>query len=149
MELRVPVRVCMAVVLALTAQLAHGFCWEQAGQKYGIDPMMLKAIAMTESGLNPKIESPTSDIGLMGINRWWLPKLAQRGLSEQDVWEPCTNVHVGAWILQGNYRVLGKNWNAVGAYAAACSKLKGAACRRARTDYAQKVYRNWLSLQKK
>ena len=78
-------------------------CYKEAGSRYGIDPLMLKAIAITESSLRPNIESHTQDIGLMGINRSWLPILSKRyGLSEQDVWQPCTNVQVGAWILASN-----------------------------------------------
>ncbi|MFC0022236.1 transglycosylase SLT domain-containing protein [Neisseria gonorrhoeae] len=46
-------------------------------------------------------------------------------LTGADVWNPCTNVHIGAWILANSYRQHGKSWEAVGAYNAACTKLKG------------------------
>lgn len=134
-------------VLVLASTRADAFCYREAGNKYGIDPDMLESIALTESSFRPNIESHTADIGLMGINRSWLPVLHKKfGLSEADVWNPCTNVHIGAWILANSYRQHGKSWEAVGAYNAACTKLKGRACYRARMTYANKVYQNWKRL---
>lgn len=139
----------LAAALLIASQLSYGHCYKEAGKRYNIDPEMLRAIAYTESSFRPNIESHTSDIGLMGINRSWLPVLASKyGISEAEVWAPCINVHVGAWILANNYRQHGKNWNAVGAYNAACRKLKGTECQRARSVYANKVYQNWLMLRK-
>lgn len=144
MRLRV---IFLYAVFACWPLTVHGYCFDQAAKRYGIDSRLLKAVAMTESSLRHDIESPTADIGLMGINRSWLPILNKRfGISEQDVWQPCTNVHIGAWILASNYRQFGKNWNAIGAYAAACRKLKGASCQRARMRYARKVYANWQQI---
>lgn len=126
---------------------AWSYCFEEAGVRYGIDPLLIKAIAMTESSLRATVESPTQDIGLMGINRSWLPILKKRfGLSASDIWHPCTNVNIGAWILASNYRQFGKNWNAVGAYNAACKKVAPQRCQQIRTQYSQKVYQNWKQL---
>ena len=137
----------VAAVGLLVAMQAEAYCFREAGSRYGIDPQMLRAIAYTESALRADIESHTGDIGLMGINRSWLSALEKRfGLKEQDVWEPCVNVQIGAWILAQSYRQYGKNWNAVGAYNASCRRLKGSACLTARAAYADKVYRNWNKL---
>lgn len=123
------------------------FCYAAAGSKYKIDPTLLKAIALTESSFRANVESPTQDIGLMGINRSWLPILNKRfGMTERDVWQPCTNVHLGAWIIANNYRQFGKNWTAIGAYAASCRKHKGFDCQKVRIAYARKVYSNWLKI---
>ena len=133
--------------MALFSQVAAAHCYIEAGQRYSVDPWLLKAIAVTESSLRPNILSATNDIGLMGINKSWLPTLYRRfGITERDVWEPCMNVYLGAWVLANNYRQYGKTWNAVGAYSAACTRLKGAACQQARLKYVNKVYRNWQRL---
>jgi soluble lytic murein transglycosylase-like protein len=59
----------IAVLLPVTVL---GFCFEDAGNKYGINPILLESIARVESNLNPKAinknTNGTSDIGLMQIN---------------------------------------------------------------------------------
>jgi soluble lytic murein transglycosylase-like protein len=98
---------------------------------------LLYAIARTESGLNPQAvgrnRDGSRDIGLMQINSTWLPTLAAHGIEERHLFEPCTNIHVGAWILAGNIHRLGYTWEAVGAYNAANPSL--------RRTYIEKVRR--------
>lgn len=95
-------------------------CWEAAAARYQVNSHLLYAIARTESGLNPQAIGRNSngsrDIGLMQINSGWLPALSQYGISERDLYESCTSIHVGAWILAGNIQRLGYTWEAVGAY---------------------------------
>lgn len=118
---------------------AFSMCWQEAGEKYGVDPQILYAIAQVESGLNPgavgKVNADGSyDIGLMQINSGWLPTLRKYGITKDHLLnDPCVNLNVGAWILANNISRLGYNWDAIGAYNAA-SKNK-------RVKYAWKVYK--------
>lgn len=128
----------------MATNTAQAYCFKEAGQRYGIDSGLLAAIAKTESSMNPRAHSHTDDIGLMQINRSWVPVLRKRfGITEAQVWEPCTNVMIGAWILAHEFAQKGKSWDAVGAYNARCSKLKGINCAIARQNYSMKVYKNW------
>ena len=126
------------VALALCAPLPAQACWDDAARRYQVSSALLYAIARTESGLNPlavgRNGNGSRDIGLMQINSSWLPTLAAHGINERDLFEPCTSIEVGAWILAGNVSRLGYTWDAVGAYNARSPALRRA--------YADKVRRH-------
>ncbi len=123
---------------------ANATCWEAASQSNGIPVDVLKAVAKTESNFNPKAVNKNSngtyDIGMMQINSGWLPKLEAYGLTEASLYDACTNLKVGAWILSNNAKKLGWNWNAIGAYNVGCAKLDKAECDRRRNQYAWKIH---------
>jgi soluble lytic murein transglycosylase-like protein len=113
-------------------------CWEQAAERHRVNPYLLYAIAKTESSLNPaainRNKNGSYDVGLMQINSSWFPTLRKYGLEEKQLYDPCTSIHVGAWILSQNMQRLGNSWNAVGAYNSSKPDL--------RLKYALKIYKN-------
>jgi soluble lytic murein transglycosylase-like protein len=138
----------LAALSGIAASNATYACWDEAERMYGVSSELLYAVARAESDLNPramnmshKQRTGTYDIGLMQINSGHLPRLAKHGIGEKDLLEPCTNIKVGAWLLSGYFARHGVSWEAVGAYNAACSTLKGVACTEARSKYAWRVYK--------
>jgi len=121
------------------ASVPYKKCFEEAANRYGLDKRMLVAIAKTESGIRtvigPKNGNDTYDIGVMQINSAWRPTLAKYGISEHGLLDPCTNIHVGAWILATNIQVHGPTWKAVGAYNARTPSKQ--------VVYVKKVQRNY------
>lgn len=135
-------------VLSLCLPLRAWACWDEAAQRYGVGAALLYAIARVESDLDPKAinrshlqRTGSYDIGLMQINSSHLRRLARYGITEAQLFDPCTNIQVGAWLLADTFARHGVTWNAVGAYNAACSQLEGEACSAARAAFAWKVYR--------
>jgi soluble lytic murein transglycosylase-like protein len=115
-------RLGAATVFGLCAMpfLAKAHCFELAAQRYRVPVQLLKAIAMQESGgrahavnRNP---NGSYDIGMMQINSFWLPKLSRHGIHQQDLFDPCVSVLVGAWVLSDNFARLGYNTQGLGAY---------------------------------
>ena len=140
--------ILVAWVLSLCVPLRAWACWDEAAQRHGVDAALLYAVARVESNLDPKAvnrshlqRTGSYDIGLMQINSSHLRRLARHGITEAQLFDPCTNIQVGAWLLADAFARHGVSWNAVGAYNAACSQLEGEAGSAARTAFAWKVYR--------
>lgn len=153
---------CMRLILAslLLAGLglsgaARAFCFQEAGSRYHIDPLLLRSMATVESRLNPqaigqnrdKRGRPTSkDYGLMQINSRQIPQLRALGIihSEHDLLNnSCLNVQIGAWILARHLQHCGVNWQCLGSYNAGFADDNTAR----RMIYAHKVYAMYRRLQ--
>ena len=121
--------------LASLPVLAGPACFDEAARRYHVPVELLKAISMVESRGDPNARNYNTngsyDIGHMQINSRWLPKLSLFGVSRDQLWDPCTNTLVGAWILAQNVQRIGYSWSAVGAYNAASPVM--------RDRYARKI----------
>lgn len=134
-------------LLMLFPGLSYGFCFDEAGAYYNVDPKLLKAIATVESNLNPNAYNENKknnqvvsrDFGLMQINSSWFKRLSEFQVNEYSVYEPCFNVHLGAWILSSNFATHGFNWSSVGAYNAGFKPENEVA----RQAYIKKVKRHF------
>ncbi|KAF1026025.1 MAG: hypothetical protein GAK40_01312 [Burkholderia plantarii] len=137
-----------AVLCAMPLASVHAAdCWTRAGDKYGIDPLLLAAIAKVESSMKPdainRNRNGTHDIGLMQINSMHLPRLIKVGVTRTRlIAEPCTAIDAGASILAGFIERFGYTWNAVGAYNAGAAPARAAA----RRAYVEKVWRAYRAL---
>jgi soluble lytic murein transglycosylase-like protein len=136
---------CFAIFLGFSDSSfgATTTCWDLSGERYQISPALLYAIAKTESGLNPRAINKSNangseDVGLMQINSLHFPVLAKHGITREHLFDPCTSIEVGAWILAQNAKQLGYNWNMVGAYNARSPDK--------RLVYARKVYKSLTGL---
>lgn len=95
-------------------------CFHNSAIKYNVPVDLLIAIAQTESSMRTNAindNGSTQDLGVMQINTSWIPKLSREfGLKKHHLYEPCTNIDIGAWVLAHNFVQFGYTWNAVGAY---------------------------------
>lgn len=138
----VKIHAAVAVITAFSVAHANADCIDNAAAFHRVNASLVRAIAVQESGMNPtavgRNSNGTRDIGLMQINSAWLPKLAQYGVSEANLFDACTNAYVGTWILAQNIARLGNSWEAVGAYNAVTPSK--------RVAYVEKVYKKLLSI---
>lgn len=110
-----------AVAVVLCSDKAAASCWDEAGRSYGIDPLLLKAIAWKESrgwtgAVGPKLPDGNRALGLMQINSVHLPTLAQFGIRREHLFDACVSQKVGAWVLADCIQRFGYTWKAVGCY---------------------------------
>ena len=112
-------------------------CFDRIAQKKGLDADLLRAIAFVESSGNPSAvgrNASSEDYGLMQINSGWLKRF--KTSKSELLNDACFNVQVGTEILADNFTRAVHPWDAVGAYNAACTRLKGQDCIDARQKYA-------------
>lgn len=79
-----------------------------AGERVGVDPMLIVAVMAIESGFNPIAESPMGAQGLMQvIPRYHQDKLDEEGAGRHALLDPLVNIQVGARVLKESIRRAG------------------------------------------
>jgi soluble lytic murein transglycosylase-like protein len=96
--------------------------------KYKVDPRLLKAIAIVESGMDQRKVNRGRrgfSVGVMQVYSLWFPILRREGFDVQRLKrDACYNVLVGAWVLRRHIDEVGGDvWKGVGRYNAK-SKVK-------------------------
>ena len=119
--MRGSVVVCHVALVLSAPGLAHATCWLEAGQRYGVETALLKAIAWQESrgypnAVGPKLPDGNVAVGLMQINTIHLPALAKYGIRREHLFDACTSQKVGAWVLADCMQRFAATWKAVGCY---------------------------------
>lgn len=114
------IRLTLTAIAMMAVSSGAYPCWEAIGARYGVNPYLLASIAKTESNFNANAVRRNSngsrDVGVMQINSIHFPELAKYGITEAHLFDPCTNIAVGAWLLRQRQLTYGNTWEAVGTY---------------------------------
>ncbi|MGQ0750808.1 MAG: transglycosylase SLT domain-containing protein [Betaproteobacteria bacterium] len=97
-----------------------------AGYQMGLDPLLIIAVIAVESRFNPIAESVAGAKGLMQVIPKYHPEKLQPHGGEQAVFDPQTNIFVGAQILKEYLTRTGSLTTALQMYAGAASDLEDA-----------------------
>ncbi|MDY7563424.1 MULTISPECIES: lytic transglycosylase domain-containing protein [unclassified Pseudomonas] len=128
---------------------ASAFCFQEAGQRYKVDPILLEAIGIHESKLqqhavNRNVDASgkllSTDYGVMQINTDNANHLIRMGLIRRPadlLADACFNVQAGAWVLARHLRVCGNTWRCLGSYNAGFHP--SAVQEKKRLRYAQEI----------
>ena len=129
--------------------LENRSCFSGAANRFNVDETLLIAIAKKESSFNHKAigrnKDGSEDYGLMQINSTHLPTLQRAGFSKNELFEPCTSIYIGAYILHGCIQRHGSTWRAVGCYNAGSRKNREAA----RLKYVLDVKRIYQTIKRR
>ena len=91
----------------------HGEIISRCSEQYGLDPFLITAIILIESGFREESTSSKGAAGLMQV----MPETAnwvaqQQGLTlegNESLYEPAVNIGIGSWYLNSLYQQFG-NW---------------------------------------
>ncbi|AHE94560.1 TPA: lytic transglycosylase domain-containing protein [Campylobacter fetus subsp. venerealis] len=90
------------------------------GKEFDIPPILLWAIAKTESNFDIKAKNintnGSSDYGLMQVNSIHEPTLKAKNLSLDDLYRPEINIQMGAMVLKGCLDKHGWDYKALNCY---------------------------------
>ena len=92
-------------------------CIEDAGYYHNVNPKLLYAIAVVESGLNPRAvnvnKDGSKDFGMFQINQWNLRKL---GFTKKTAFDPCKSAYIAGYVLKQCVNRYGYTWKAIDCY---------------------------------
>lgn len=119
-------------------------CVVRAAEDYGLSPLLIQSVIYVESSYNPKAISKADALGLMQIHsKTWLEFLDQNyGIKRENLFDPCTNIAVGSWVLRRFYLRHGSWGEALAAYNAGHSNERI----KLGQPYAEKVISLWRGL---
>lgn len=114
-------------LIATVTTPVHAFCFDEAGERYGVSPFALWAITKAESDFNPGAvnynKNGSIDVGLMQINSIHAKQL---GKTWDHLFDPCTNVMTGAWVLRQCIDQYGNTWEGIGCYNSRTPSIRNA-----------------------
>lgn len=107
-----------ALLFVVTGAHAEALCFDEAGALYGINPLILRAIAKVESNYKTRAinrnRNGTYDFGVMQINSSWASSLGMERWN--TLGDSCSNIKTGAMILATCMKKYGYTWEAIGCY---------------------------------
>lgn len=93
---------------------------EKYSEMYGLDPLLVMSVIRVESMFRPDAVSPKNAVGLMqimpGTGKWAADKLKLEGYSDNKLFDPDTNIHIGCWYLAMLHKEFGNTDVALAAY---------------------------------
>lgn len=108
------------ILLGTYPALSFSDCIQDASQFHRVNPTVLSAIIMVESGGKAhtiaKNSNNTLDYGAAGINTIHMPELKKHGIAPTDLMNPCVNTYVAAWHLSKKIAQFGNTWYGIAAY---------------------------------
>ena len=117
---------CISVVFANTKDFDAYFV--EAGEHFGIPPLLLKKIATVESSLDANCilhnKNGTVDYGIMQINSCHFKELSKYGINKSNIMNPKINIFAGAAILARHIKNEGFSINVISHYHSRTPKHK-------------------------
>ncbi len=109
LSVRLITRIISALVLVsllFTLHWAHrtDHALQRAGRIYHVDPLLLRAIGMRESRLNPKARGAAGEIGMFQIMpntaKHWAEVVKRENPTEEQLFRVSLNAEICAWYIR-------------------------------------------------